>query len=197
MRPDAHSRTVRNAMKPPVPVNLPARLPAARQGQSRLLLPVWAAPAAHLLLTSTGSMTRGLEQQFSAPVSVRVLRQYVGLPTALEARITRRSVRGGWWCREILLCAGTVPVLCARTAVPPDARRLQAATRRLAGTPLMTLLFDGDSLRTGVARGPRRFGRDPDGHWWRQTCYRVQDEPLLLFEALLPAAMAPGSLPVC
>lgn len=180
------------AMQRAAPVEPVVTLPKAHQGRLQPLLPVWQDPRTRLLLTATGSMTRLLAGLWGLPVRVELQRETMTRPTAFEARCAGARGRGGWWCREIVLRAGGQPRLFARTMLPPESRHLQAAVRQLASTPLMTLLFDGDRLRSGVVRQQRWFGRDPAGHWWRQTCYRAGGEPLLLFEALLTGAHADG-----
>jgi len=139
------------------------------------------------LLRAEGSMTQALAARFGC---VRVLRTAEGRqrPHADEARLLSKPYRGGYWCREIVLLAAGRIRLIARTVVPPDARQLQRALKRLGDRPLMDLLFLGRKLRPGVQRVLRCFGSDRDGNLSRVTVFTIHGEPLLLRETLADKA---------
>lgn len=161
--------------------------PCWLRGSPAPRLPAWANPTLWALLTTEGSMTQQLAHRFGS-VEVERLHESIGFADPFEIRLLPESGRGGWWRREIRLHAGGQPRLWARTAVPPQAQRLQQAVRQLGNRPLMTLLFRGNRLRAGVTRGPRYYGHDPAHGWWRLCLYCCEGEPVVLRECMPAAA---------
>ncbi|MEE4359897.1 MAG: chorismate lyase [Pseudomonadales bacterium] len=151
-----------------------ARIPDA-------LLGLRVGPSLRDWLLHDRSITGRVAERFG-PVRVDVLREGMGRPTAFEAQLLRQPRGGGWWIREIALCADGRERLRARSLVPRSAPGLQRALSGLGARPLGRLLFIGDRLRPNVQRTGRTTSRTASGGWMRATRYRIGGEDLLVLE---------------
>ncbi len=146
-------------------------------------------------------------------VSVQVVRQGRLRLLPAEAAWLGSPLRRYGHGREVLLSAGGVPVVFARSVLrQPHARGSWKAVRGLGGRPLADLLFGRPAARRSgfafvrfapgsrVAAGVRRRWQHATGEAWgsrsvvaRTSVFVRRGAPLLLTECLAPAI---GRLPV-
>jgi chorismate--pyruvate lyase len=159
----------------------------------RILLP----PQLAAWIGLQGSLTERLAQHLGAPIEV--LRHAQG-PAAVhhdERRLLSGAARAH--VREISLTANRVPVVSARTVVPPASMRLLASVRGLGTRPLAALLFGAGAPRC-VVREYARVAPGMAAHaaivrssgaagidcWARRSLFELAGERLLVTEIFLP-----------
>lgn len=145
-------------------------------------------------LEDRGSLTRRLVSASGGDFRVQILRQFVGLPSAEEARTLRLAPRRRALIREVLLIGNGVPWVFARSILPLTTlsgrlRRL----RKLDNRPLGQLLFSDNSMTRGAVEVARIDGSclpaacDAQGQqlWGRRSVFRLDGKPLLVCEIFL------------
>jgi len=158
-------------------------------------------------LRATGSLTAHLAATFG-PVEVVRVRQGGGGIDAGERRDLGRSAPAWGHVREVMLLAGGLPRIWARTVLDSaHARRQWRGVRGLGRRPLADLLFatrrvDRTPLRANrlAAASPlaRRIRRDwqavsglpwsgGGAIWVRSSVFRRRGAPLRVMEALAPS----------
>ena len=154
-------------------------------------------------LFEPGSLTRRLRNLCGDEFHVRLLKQVWQKPFLSESRQLDIPSHRYALTREVVLCCGEVPLVCARTIIPSET--LRGAQRRLSnlGTrPLGEVLFSASKLeRNGFelarimpATWNRRRSSSAVGKltlpfeivWGRRTVYSISDHGLLVSEIFLP-----------
>ncbi len=154
-----------------------------------------ATPQQQSWLLDGGSLTRRLIRLCGSEFNVQLLREARNRPHLDEARAL--SIRWGEQARvrEVYLCAGSTPLVYARTVIP-FSTLLQGAARRLAhlgGRPLGALLFSSKGMRRGgiqVSRVPGsllQHDLSDEPVWGRRSVFYLADKPLVVSEYFLPS----------
>ncbi|MBY0430044.1 MAG: chorismate lyase, partial [Rhodospirillales bacterium] len=129
-------------------------------------------------ITWPGSMTKRLEATHGMPIAVEVVFEGRGEPRPDEARLLGKTARPAL-VREVVLRAGAVPVLTARTILPlATATGINHGLLRLGNRPLGAILFQSPGVRWET----REMARDEPGRWGRRTVYLLKGRPLLVAE---------------
>lgn len=154
-------------------------------------------------LFESGSLTQRLRDLCGAELHVRLLKQvwqkpFLGESHQLELPVCRYAL-----IREVALCCGEMPLVCARTIIP--LQTLRGAQRRLSnlGTrPLGEVLFSTPKLErngfelaevAGTIWNRKCFSECPDeAVWGRRTIYSIGGRELLVSEFFLPALLEMG-----
>lgn len=146
-------------------------------------------------LEDRGSLTRRLVSASGGDFRVEILRQFVGLPTTVEARALRLPPQRRALIREVLLIGTGTPWVFARSIVPLATLRGKLRhLRQLDSRPLGELLFRDNSMTRDPVEVARIDGATlPDicaarGQtlWGRRSVFRLQGKPLLVSEIFLP-----------
>jgi len=150
------------------------------------------APARSWLLDEE-SLTRRLRERWGPSFRVQVTAHFWALPARDEARLLGLKAGAQALIREVQLCDGDEPYICARTVIPGTT--LTGKHRQLAnlGTrPLGAAIFADPSLRrkqldvAQLGPGDRVF---PDLHeraWGRRSLFTLEGKPLIVYEVFLP-----------
>ncbi len=155
-------------------------------------------------LYDPSSLTARLMRQCEQPFHVQLLAQFYGEIQAHEKRAMRLSGYHAGLHRTVLLKAGDLPLVYARTVIPVDT--LRGSRRRYANLgerPLGAMLFADRSMRRGAVQISRLGSRECEwlcreyqvdlrdaGVWGRRSVFRVSQRPLLVSEYFLPALLA-------
>ncbi|MCF6218798.1 MAG: chorismate lyase [Gammaproteobacteria bacterium] len=145
-------------------------------------------------LLDGGSLTRRLIRLCGDEFNVQLLQEQRNRPHLDEAKSL--SIRWGEQARvrEVYLCAGSRPLVYARTVIPFST--LQGPARRLAhlgGRPLGALLFSSKGMRRAgiqVSRLPGSLlqdGLSDEPVWGRRSVFYLADKPLIVSEYFLPS----------
>lgn len=149
-------------------------------------------------LFEPGSLTERLRSVCGEQFRVQLLGQSWQKPFLGERRSLQMPGRRYALTREVLLCRGDLPLVCARTIIP--AKTLRGAQRRLSNLgnrPLGEVLFASPKLeRRGfelaelrsenwLGSGALKTPQEPI--WGRRTVYSIGGHELLVCEFFLPA----------
>lgn len=140
-------------------------------------------------LEEPGSLTQRLSVLNGAPIRVQV--QYEGWqslrPDECSALQLPPATEG--WVREVLLCAGEVPWVFARSVTSREALESTLfALTALGNRALGHLLFSDPAFQRGaieVCRYPAE--QAPKTHWARRSVFWRDARGLLVSEVFLPA----------
>ncbi len=147
----------------------------------------------------TGSLTQRLRRHFGSFVNVTVLSQRWQTPFIGECRQLDLPAYRYALVREVMLHAGGVPLLLARTAIPQQT--IKVAHRNLAhlgSRPLGEVIFsypdlERISLELTLAEQnlwrPEILQQAKIHHpvWGRRTIYAIQQRPMLVSEFFMTA----------
>jgi len=153
-----------------------------------------ATPQQQSWLLDGGSLTRRLIRLCGSEFNVQLLGEGRNRPHLDEA--SALSIRWGEQARvrEVYLCAGSIPLVYARTVIPFST--LQGAARRLAhlgGRPLGALLFSSKGMRRAGIQVSRLSGSllqhdlSDEPVWGRRSVFYLADKPLMVSEYFLPS----------
>lgn len=148
-----------------------------------------------------GSLTRRLRSYYGAAVRVKVIYQRRLTPFLSESRLLDQARQRFSLTREVLLHAGDVPLILARTIIPEHT--IRAAHRNLShlgSRPLGEVIFSYpglERLQLQVATlAPSDWtvyalalGGIQEPVWGRRTVYAIERQPLLVNEFFLPGAL--------
>jgi len=149
-----------------------------------------------------GSLTRRLRSHYGNAVKVRILYHRRLTPFLSERKLLQQPEHRYCLIREVLLHAGEVPLILARTIIPEQT--IQAAHRTLShlGTrPLGEVIFSYPDLERWELQVTRlapsdwspaalAWGAIAAPVWGRRTVYAIMHQPLLVNEFFMPGALA-------
>ena len=153
-------------------------------------------------VTRGGSLTRHLGTL--GDVTVRPMRESVGIAWDDEARALGIARRAPVWIREVVLAVGGVAVVAAHSVTPLAASRgVWQAMRRLRTRPLAELLYDDSTVARSALVSRRVDGahplyrlavkalppgsRVPHAFIARRSVFGRHRLPLMVTECFLPA----------
>lgn len=156
-------------------------------------------PALRDWLTHRGSLTARLRDAFPS-LRVRVLRQQMLRAHADEARLLGLRADELAWVREVVLCAGEMPLVFAHSVLPrANVRGAWNLFAGLGARPLGEVLFTDPGISRGAlhyrkldSRHPlnlaasRALGRALPALWARRSLFVRKQRGLLVTEVFLP-----------
>jgi chorismate--pyruvate lyase len=151
-----------------------------------------------------GSLTRRLRGYYGSAVKVEVLYHRWLTPFLSERKLLHQPEHRYCLTREVMLHADGVPLILARTIMPPQT--IKSAHRNLwhLGTrPLGEVIFSYPNLERlelqVTALSPSAWsptalalGAIQAPVWGRRTVYAIMHQPLLVNEFFMPGALAIG-----
>ncbi|PPD24172.1 MAG: chorismate--pyruvate lyase [Methylobacter sp.] len=168
-------------------------------------LPQQLPSAARSWIYEAGSLTQRLRSFYGDSVKVKVLHQHYSKPFFSENRLLGLAPQTRQLVREVMLIAGNVPLILARTVIPDSTMMVAANTlSSLGDRPLGEVIFAYPDLArqqldlcsvkplswTAQAGQLANIENKVLG---RRTCYLIaRQQPLLVSEFFLPGALALG-----
>jgi len=158
--------------------------------------------AAKSWIYETGSLTQRLRDSYPGQIQVKILFHQWKPAYPGECALLKLDHHRYQLIREVLLHAGDTPLILARTILPE--KTIKIAKRNLShlGTrPLGEVIFAYPNLERRQLQisyfakkywSPRLSEQTelPDNIWGRRTVYVIQNQPLLVSEFFLPAALS-------
>lgn len=153
-------------------------------------------------LNEPGSLTRRIRGLCGPLFRVEVLGEHWLKPFHGEAAALRLHQHRLTWIREVVLYAGDVPLVMARSAIPRQTLSgRHSLVSRLGSRPLGEWLFANPGLRRlsleFVRVEPDRWRKQPGSVgapgrpiWGRRSLYAVARDTLLVSEFFLPDLMS-------
>ncbi len=135
-------------------------------------------------LIAPGSLTKAIENHTQKSVTIKVLKQYFGIPTPSEQHYLgiKKSFA---LIREVYLCIDNKPWIYARTIIPCQC--LTGKFRRLKRWGKIAIghfLFGNN----GIKRGPIEIAYlSSENVWARRSIFSKKNKKLLITEVFLPA----------
>lgn len=176
-----------------------------RWHENRAGLPRQLPPAVRSWIYEAGSLTQRLRSYYGASVRVNVLHQCNSKPFYSESRLLGLEAQTRQLVREVILSAGNIPLILARTVIPHYTLVEAANTLSCLGDrPLGEVIFSYPNLTRQQldlslikpslwTQQARQLGNTRNLIWGRRTCYLIAcGKPLLVSEFFLPGALALG-----
>jgi chorismate--pyruvate lyase len=139
------------------------------------------------------SLTRRLRERWGTTFRVQVTAHLWTPPARDEVRLLGLKAGAQALIREVQLCDGEEPYVCARTVIPGST--LTGKHRRLAclgSRPLGAAIFADPSLRREKLDVARVGPGDPvfpglhEQAWGRRSLFTLEAKPLIVYEVFLP-----------
>lgn len=157
--------------------------------------------AAQSWIYEPGSLTQRLRSVHGQLVSVKILFHQWKKPFLSERRLL--WVPHNQYCliREVLLCAGDIPLILARTVIPSNTLTgTQRILSNLGNRPLGEVIFSYPKLQRlemdVTCISPENWSRQLIGIvpinqplWGRRTVYAIRQRQMLVSEFFLPDAL--------
>ncbi|BCG64469.1 MAG: chorismate--pyruvate lyase [Methyloprofundus sp.] len=162
--------------------------------RSRLQIPANAAS----WIYEADSITQRLRNYYGSSVRVQVLNNHWQRAFISENKLLQHAPNKYTLTREVLLYADDIPLVLARTIIPPKTvRSAQQNLSHLGNRPLGEVIFSYpklERLALEIAKIPTNTWNPTVRHqaqikqelWGRRTIYAINHHPLLVSEFFLP-----------